>query len=337
MMSKKVLVTGGTGFVGSHLVKRNIEIDNQVTVLTLPGDPGIPEIEKLKCRIVTGNICDYQLVESAFEGQDIIFHCAAVVTDWAPKSLFQKVNIEGMENVCRAATKAKVQRFVEMSTNDVFGLVENVVIDETFPLKEWNEPYADTKIEATKIAWKYHKEHGLPVTMVYPCWVYGPGDKTFVPLTADAIIKGDMIFWRKDVMVWPTYINNLMDLLMIIAERKEAIGNGYLVHDGESTTFQTFCAMIAESLGVKKPSFHIPYAVAYSTSVIMELFWKIFRMQTRPLLTTYTVKNLGSRLQFSIRKAEKELGWKPAISFKQGFAETMNWLKMMDKNELKQK
>lgn len=336
-MGKKVLVTGGTGFVGSHLVKRNIAAGNEVTVLTLPGDPGIPEIKKLNCKIVTGDICDYPLVESAFQGQDIIFHCAAVVTDWAPMSLFQKVNIEGMENVCKAAAKAKVQRFVEMSTNDVFGLVEDVVMDETFPLKEWNEPYADTKIEATKIAWKYHREQGLPVTMVYPCWVYGPGDKTFVPLTADAIIKGDMLFWRKDVMVWPTYINNLMDLLMMIAEKKEAIGNGYLVHDGESTTFQTFCAMIAESLGVKKPTMHIPYAAAYSASFIMELIWKIFRIKSRPLLTTYAVKNLGSRLQFSIKKAEKELGWKPAVSFKDGFAETMNWLKMMDKGELKQK
>jgi nucleoside-diphosphate-sugar epimerase len=82
---------------------------------------------------------------------------------------------------------------------------------------------------------------------------------------------------------------------------------------------------------------HIPYAAAYTAAIAMEIIWKIFRLKTRPLLTTYTVKNLGSRLQFSIKKAEKELGWKPAISFKDGFVETMKWLKTMDRGELKQK
>ncbi|MDD5712270.1 MAG: NAD-dependent epimerase/dehydratase family protein [Smithellaceae bacterium] len=336
-MTKKVLITGGTGFIGSHLVRRNIEAGNEVTVLTLAGDAGIPEIQRLNCRIVEGDICDYGLVETLCEGKDIIFHCAAVVTDWAPMALFRKVNIEGMENMCRAAAKARVGRFVEMSTNDVFGLREDCVIDETFPLCKWHEPYADTKIDAEKIAWRYHKEQGLPVTMVYPCWVYGPGDKTFVPLTADAIVKGEMVFWRKDVIVWPTYIDNLMDLLMLIAERPEAVGNGYLVHDGECTTFQEFCTQIAESLGVKPAKLHIPYGAAYTAAILMELIWKVTRMKTRPLLTTYTVKNLGSRLRFSIGKAEQDLGWRPAVSYQEGFAATMSWLKTLDLDKLKEK
>jgi nucleoside-diphosphate-sugar epimerase len=69
----------------------------------------------------------------------------------------------------------------------------------------------------------------------------------------------------------------------------------------------------------------------------METLWKIFNIKTRPLLTTYTVKNLGSRLKFSIAKAERELGWKPKIPFKQGFAKTMEWLKTLDLGTLKQK
>lgn len=306
-------------------------------VLTLPGDPGIPDIESLGCEVITGNICDVTLVEELCRGQDVIFHCAAVVTDWAPKRLFNEVNIEGMENVCRAAVAAKVGRFVEISTNDVFGLIEGVVIDESFPYKKWGEPYPDTKIEATEIAWRYFRDHGLPVTMVYPCWVYGPGDKTFVPLTADAIVKSEMLFWRKDVLVWPAYIDNLVDLLMLISKSEDAVGRGYLVHDGESTTFQDFCAMIAESLGLPGPGLHIPYGAAYAAALVMEGIWSLLRLSTRPLLTTYTVKNLGSRLQFSIEKANRELQWKPPVSFNDGFEETMRWLKTLDRQTLKLK
>lgn len=335
--TKRILITGGTGFIGSHLARKNIDEGNSVTVLTLPDDPGIPDMESLDCDVVTGNICDVKLLEEICRGKDVIFHCAAVVTDWAPKRLFNEVNIEGMEKVCRAAVTAKVGRFVEISTNDVFGLIEGVVIDESFSYKKWGELYPDTKIAATEIAWRYFRDHGLPVTMVYPCWVYGPGDKTFVPLTADAIVKGEMLFWRKDVLVWPTYIDNLVDLLMLISKSEEALGRGYLVHDGESTTFQAFCAMIAESLGLKGPKLHIPYGVAYAAALVMEGVWSLLRLKTRPLLTTYTVKNLGSRLQFSIEKANRELHWKPPVSFKDGFDETMRWLKTLDREALKLK
>jgi len=334
---KRVFVTGGTGFIGSHLVRRNIDDGNRVTVLTLPDDPGISEISRLDCELVEGDICDKNLVRELCEGQDIVFHCAAVVTDWAPEKIFNRVNIDGMENICRAALSAKVGRFVEISTNDVFGLVEGTIIDETFPHKKWGEPYPDTKIEATEIVWRYYRDYGLPATMVYPCWAYGPGDKTFIPLTADAIVKGEMLFWRKDVIVWPTYIDNLVNLLMLISESENAVGNGYLVHDGESTTFQNLCAMIAHNLGLKRPEFRIPYAAAYTTAIVMEGVWSLLRLKTRPLLTTYTVKNLGSRLQFSIEKARRELLWEPPVSFTDGFTETMRWLKTLDLQSLKAK
>jgi len=334
---KKVLITGATGFIGGHLVKANLAKGYSVRALVLPGDPGEAALKSKGVDIATGDIRSYQAVESAASGMDIIFHCAAVVTDWAPKKLFREVTIGGTENICKAAVAARVSRLVDMSTNDVFGLDESQVMDETFPLKPWHEPYSDSKIEAEKICWRYHREHGLPVTMVYPCWVFGEGDQTFVPLLADAILKRELIFWRKGTLVWPTYIENLIDLLMLIAEDDRAVGNGYLVHDGESTTFEEFCTGIAESLGVPPITTYIPYSVAYAAAAVLEIAWKVLGKKTRPLLTTYTVKNLGSRLKFSIAKAERELGWRPKMCYKDGFATTMEWLKTLDVATLKQK
>ncbi len=334
---KKVLITGATGFIGGNLVKANISKGNKVRALVLSNDPDEQKLKDSDVEIFHGDIREYDSVRKAASGMDIIFHCAAIVTDWAPWKLFREVTIGGIENVCKAAIDAGVSRLVDISTNDVFGTNERRMMDETLPLKPWGEPYPDSKIEAEKITWRYYNERKLPVTMVYPCWAFGPGDKTFVPLLADAIIKRELIFWRKDVLVWPTYIENLVDLLLLISEDERAVGNGYLVHDGESVTLQEFCKGIAETLGVKPVNTHIPYSAAYTGAVIMEALWKVLNIKTRPLLTTYTVKNLGSRLKFSIAKAERELGWKPKVPFKQGFAKTMEWLKTLDIEALKQK
>ncbi len=334
---KNVLITGATGFIGGHLVDANLKKGNRVRAYALPGDSAIPDLESRGVEVITGDICDFQSLNKAFAGIDIVFHCAAVVTDWAPRSLFQKVTVGGTENCLRAALENGVSRFVDISTNDVFGIDETAVMDESFPLRPWGEPYPDYKIKAEELTWKYHREHNLPVTMVYPCWVYGKNDFTFVPDLADAIIKKDLIFWRKNVLVWPTYIENLVDLLMLISEDERAIGNGYLVHDGESTTLQEFCANISKSLGVPEIKTHIPYFAGYAAALIMEMVWKILRIKTRPLLTTYLVKNLGSRFRYSIEKAEKQLGWKPKISYHDGFARTMEWLKTLDQDQLKTK
>lgn len=334
---RKVLITGATGFIGGHCARACIARGDMVRAFILPGDPGADALHRAGAEIATGDIRDYDAVRHAVHGANVVIHCAAVVTDWAPKSLFREVTVGGTENMCRAAAEENVDRFVDISTNDVFGTDESRVMDETFPLCKWNEPYPDYKIEAEKISWVYHREHGLPVTMVYPCWVYGEGDRTFVPLLADAIVKRDLVFWRKDVLVWPTYIGNLVDLLMLISDDERAVGNGYLVHDGVSITLQEFCARIAGALGEKPATLHIPYFTAYAAAYIMELIWKIGKIQTRPLLTTYAVKNLGSRLKFTIEKAERELGWKPNISFNEGFARTLAWLKTLDLDTLKQK
>ncbi len=333
----KACVTGATGFIGGNLVKELLKRKHSVRALVLPDDKKISDLKELNVEIVQGDIRNLEAVKNASAGCDVVFHCAAVVTDWAPKKLFEEVTVGGAKNVCEAALAEGVSRVVDISTCDVFGLREDVVLDESCPLSQWKEPYPDYKIKAEEIMWKYHRENKLPVTMVYPLWVYGEGDQTFVPLLADAIIKRELIFWRKDVIVWPTYIKNLMDLLLLISQDPRAVGNGYLVHDGEWVTLQKFCEGIAHALKVRPITLHIPYSLAYAAAVVMELLWKIFRIKTRPLLTTYVVKNLGSRLKFSIDKAKRELGWSPKISFSEGFEETMKWLKTLDVAKLKTK
>ncbi|HOW81028.1 MAG TPA: NAD-dependent epimerase/dehydratase family protein [Spirochaetota bacterium] len=337
MAKKNVLITGATGFIGGHILDENLVRGNRVRAFVLPGDPAIESLKKRKVEVFEGDITDYRAVREAVRGMKIVFHCAAVVTDWAPRSLFERVTLGGAENICRACSEEKVDRLVDISTNDVFGMDEKNVMDESFPLRPWGEPYPDFKIKSEQIMWRYHREKGLRVSMVYPCWVYGRNDRTFVPLLADAIIKGDLIFWRKYVLVWPAYVLNVVDLVMLIAQDDRAIGRGYLVHDGESDTFQNFCAHIARAVGCEPIKTHSPYFAAYAAAFVMEGLWKILGKKTRPLLTTYTVKNLGSRFRFSIDRAKRELGWAPKYSYREAFAETLEWLKTVDIESYAQK
>ncbi|MCX7680048.1 MAG: epimerase, partial [Spirochaetes bacterium] len=85
-----------------------------------------------------------------------------------------------------------------------------------------------------------------------------------------------------DVIVWPTYIKNLVDLLLLIAEDERAVGEGFLVHDGECITLQKFCEGIARALGAMPITTHIPYSLAYAAALVMEGVWKLLRIQTRP-------------------------------------------------------
>lgn len=333
----RVLVTGGTGFIGGALARRLKSAGHKVRIFTLPNDPALQTLDTSAFEIYKGDISNAAQVAEAVKGCALVFHCAGLVSDWGPRELFWKVNVQGTRNVAEACVTHKVKRLIYISTNDVFGLREDTVMDESFPLAKWGEPYADSKIEAEQAVWEVHKRTGLEATMVFPCWVYGPGDKTFVPLIADAIQSHSMVFWRKDVVVWPSYVDNVVDLLVLISKHKAAVGNGYIVHDGESTTFQEFCGVIADTLALKRPKLTIPYFLANAVAVLLTGIWKLLGIKTRPLLTTYTVKNLGSRLKFSIAKSQKQLGWKPAVNYKDGMQRTMAWLKTMDRKALKMK
>ena len=114
-------------------------------ILALPGDKKASEMQSNSIEVIYGDIREQRDIEEAVRGVQIVYHLAAVVTDWAPKTLFEQVNIEGARNICEASLKNGIERLIEMSTNDVFGLVEDVVIDESFDYKHWRGPYADTK------------------------------------------------------------------------------------------------------------------------------------------------------------------------------------------------
>lgn len=325
------VVTGAAGFVGQALVRRLLADGDTVRAVVLPGDPSVSELRAMagaeRLAIVDADVTDAASLDAAFAGAGRAFHAAALVHAWAPLARFRAINVGGTENVARACLTHGV-RLVAISTSDVFGIpAADETMDETSPVKPWNEPYADTKIEAERRLWAFRREHGLALSIIYPGWVYGPGDSAFFPSLARAIDDGFMIFWARDVTLAWVYVDNLVDACVLASTHPDAIGEGYLVHDDAAgPTFEDVCARIAHAIGKRPPRIHVPYAVAFAAATSMQTIWRWLGLRATPPLLTVDVKAFGRQWHLSAAKIRRELGWTPRVDPETGMTRALDHL-----------
>jgi len=330
-MNRLSVVTGGAGFVGQALVERLLRDGDDVRALVLRDDPHIPELraraEPSRLEIVTGDITDAAAVDVACAGASRVFHTAALVHAWAPWEKFRAVNVGGTQNVARACLRHGA-RLLAVSTSDVFGIPDgDEVMDESSPVKRWNEPYADSKIEAEQWLWSFRRESGLPLSIIYPGWVYGPGDKAFFPSLAAAIDDGLMMFWRRNVRLAWVYIDNLVDACVLASEHPDAVGEGYLVHDdADGPTLEELAARIAAVLGQPAPTRHVPYALVHAAARTVQWVWRILGRRDVPPLLTVDTKAFGYQWHLSARKIRQQLGWQPRVSTPDGMRRALDAL-----------
>ena len=237
LAGKRVLVTGATGFIGSHLVERLLDEGCSVRALghyrsdRHPGNLALLDPADLqKVDLVWGDVCDRDLAVSATRGIDIVFHLAALIgipySYQAPASYVQ-TNVVGTLNMLQAARESGVERFVHTSTSEVYGSAQYTPIDEAHPLVA-QSPYAATKIGADQLAESFHRSFGLAVATIRPFNTYGPrqSDRAIIPtilaqcLSDSARVEiGDSTPVRDFVFVTDT-----VDGFVKASVREEAVG-----------------------------------------------------------------------------------------------------------------
>ena len=327
------LVTGASGFVGQAIVRRLLADGDSVRALTLPGDRRLPELRALdatgRLEVVEADVTNPDAIAPHCAAVARVFHTAALVHGWHPWERYRAVNVGGTQAVARAARAHGVGRFVHVSTSDVFGIPRgDELIDESTPYRTWNEPYPDTKIEAERWLWQFHRESGLPLSVIYPGWVYGPGDQAFFPGLAQAIDDGVMFFWHRHTRLPWACIDNLADAIVLAGTHPAAVGNGYLVHDGDDgPTLQDVCARIAGVLGKRPPTLHLPYGVAFAAAAASQWVWDLLSLRGAPLLLTNDVKAFGSQWRITNAKLRRELGWSPRVSSADGMDAALEYLR----------
>lgn len=326
------LVTGATGFIGGHIVERLRKEGYEVRCLVRKSS-NTSFLEKLDVEIVRGDLTDAPSLRQAVDGCRFVFHCGAMVTDWGTGKEIQRANVKGTRNVLEAAAQAEVDRFIHISTTDVYGYPGGEAVDETHPpspvFRNW---YSHTKMHAESEVRRYERERGLPVVILRPATVYGPRSVNVVGELAKAIRSGRMLLVDGGrAVAGLCYIDNLLDAALLALRHEHAVGEAFNVSDGTRVTWKKFTDGIAAGLGCPPVRRSARYPVANAIGFSLESGYRLLRKVTGigipPLLSRQAVQVLGTNQDFSIQKAQRILGYEPRVDFPSGLAATMAWVK----------
>lgn len=329
MTAQLSVVTGGTGFVGAAVVRRLLAAGDRVRVLVQRGrQAGLPAELRDQVEWAEGDITDLTSVEAAFADASRVVHSAALVGAFAPYREFERINVGGTENVCRACLAANVDRVVVVSTSDVFGLPSgDRVITEQTPYRAWGEAYPDTKIKAAQIVRRYQQEEGLRATLVYPGWVYGRGDRAFLPSVAEILRDGMAVVWGEGDRFELSLVDvdDLARGIQMALENPSAIGEDFLLLDDASgVLIEDFYQRVGEELGYDVNFRKVPYWLVLLVAKTTEWATRL-RLMKEPVLRTNDVKSFGYAFRFSTAKAQQVLGWSPSVSSDHGIAKAIAW------------
>jgi nucleoside-diphosphate-sugar epimerase len=320
--SSIALITGATGFIGSHLALRLVNQGRKVRVLCRP-----ESIQKLhpeigqKAEIAQGDLKDPASLKRAVQGAQHVFHCAGQVADWGADAEFNAANVQGTADLLKSAAQAQVQRFVHLSSIAVFGVPSPERFDDNTPYGAGMDPYSRTKIEGEKLALRAFQEIKLPVTVLRPAVVYGPRS-TWLEEPLRMIRSGKMFLLdRGRGTCHPCYIENLIDAMILATEHPKAVGQAFIVGDDDPITFAHYFQGVASLAGQGPIQRSIPLSVARAMASTFETTARLTRTKSRPLLTHTAIDMVCTRSQMSMEKLRNELGYRPRYRFDQAIQE----------------
>jgi nucleoside-diphosphate-sugar epimerase len=325
------LVTGATGFVGGHLTERLVRVGYRVRCLVRESS-NTSVLEALDVELARGDLTDAGSVLDAAQDCRFVFHCGALVSDWATIQEIEQVNVAGTRNVLEASAAASAERFVHVSTTDVYGYPGRPGIDEQHVPVGFSNWYSETKRAAEAEVRRVEQARGLNVVILRPATVYGPRSADVVGDMARAIRARQMLLVDGGrAVAGLLYVDNLVDAAVLALRNDAALGEAFNLTDGLDITWKQFLGDVAEGLDCAQPRWSVPYGVAFGIGFGLEHGYRWLRrtarVKTRPLLSRQAVHVLGRDQDFSNRKARETLGWAPRVSYRDGLAATIEWLR----------
>ncbi len=318
----KVLVTGSSGYVGRHLVKKFSEKGIETRAFVRPTS-NIAQLKPLKnVEIVYGDLRDLLSVYRAVEGMAVVVHAGALVSDWGLYQEFYEINCLGTKNVLDACMKAGVHKLIYISTIDVLDLRKKRVVDENLPYDPRAREYSRSKIEAEKLVREHMKR--IPTVILRPPAVYGPDDPQCTTRALNMARKNLLFHVSRGKGIFPhIYIDNLTEGILLAAQKEEASGKTFNISDGTNTTAKEFFDHLNKIAGKGSVRLSIAYPLAWLLALLMELFARITGKP--PLLSWTALKFLSLKCRFDISKAKKVLDYHPSVSLEEGMRRVELW------------
>ena len=318
----RVALTGASGYTGGRLLEALRARGDEVDVLVRP--ESVTELIRARAsRVVEGRLGDAAAASRLVDGADAVLHVAAVYrTAGHPDSYYREVNVVGTERLLEAAAGQGVRRFVHTSTVGVHGHVERPPADENAPIAP-GDIYQATKAEAEALALDFHRKRGLPVAVVRPGAIYGPGEARFVKLFR-AIARGRYaVVGTGRTFYHPVYIDDLVAGFLLALDRPEAVGEAFLVCGPSYVSQSDLAALVAKHTGGRVLPFRIPARPLQWAGDVVEAICVPLGLE--PPLHRRRVDFWTKSRAFTIDKARRLLGYAPKVDLDEGIARTAAW------------
>jgi 3beta-hydroxy-Delta5-steroid dehydrogenase / steroid Delta-isomerase len=330
----RVLVTGGSGFVGANLVAELLARGHDVRSFDRAASP-LPEHSRL--HVIEGDICDKDTVAAAVDGIDTVIHTAAIIDLMGGRSVTDEyrqrsfaVNVGGTENLVVAAQSAGVKRFVYTASNSVVMGGQRISGgDETLPYTErFNDLYTETKVAAERFVLSQNGVRGMLTCSIRPSGIWGRGDQTMFRRLFDSVLAGHVkvLVGSKHAKLDNSYVHNLIHGFILAGEHLvpggTAPGQAYFINDGEPINMFEFSRPVVEACGQRWPKLRVSGAFVRWVMTIWQ--WLHFRVGLpKPLFEPLAVERLYLDNYFSIAKAGRDLGYRPLFTTEQAMHECL--------------
>jgi nucleoside-diphosphate-sugar epimerase len=329
----KVLVTGASGFLGSHIVDACIEQGDTVRVL-VRASSDISYLKKYNSiEYATGSVEDGASLLGAVDGIDAVYHSAARSADWGTRRQFHLANYLGTKNMLDACRAGHVKRLVYVSSPSVvFDYHDETFIDETQPYpRRYANFYAETKAEAEKLVLAANGGGELTTVALRPHAIWGPRDRIgFFPQILSRIRAGKFkdLSGGREVLVDLCYAENAARACILAAESSRAEGRAYFITDNEPQSIREFTARVCALFDLPVPTGTVNPGTAMAAARLIETIWRLPGLagKKRPPLTRYAVGMLSCSATYSIKAAQRDLGYQPVIDVSTGLRILKEWI-----------
>jgi nucleoside-diphosphate-sugar epimerase len=325
----QTLVTGATGFLGSHIADRLIERGDSVRALVRKTSD-TSYIESRGAELVVGDITEPGSLPGALAGAEVVYHAAANVSDWGPWSDFKRITVEGTRAMLRAAADAGVKRFLHVSSDAVYRFDDLARgVDESTPLETHFGPldyYRRSKTAAEKIARRAHERGRVPVTIVRPALILGERDASMLPGLIAFLKSSTAAYMGNGRNQLPcVYAGDVADLCIRAATSEKAPGEVYNAVNEEHVTQRDLFDAAAEIAAVDAPRRSVPLRILYTVAAGMEAAARLRGWSHRPEMTRFAVNLLGVDYVEDNAKARAELGWRAEVGMREAVRRSVEW------------
>ena len=324
-MDKLNLITGATGLLGSHIAEQLVANNERVRALVRPTS-NTSFLEKLGVELAIGDMTDGASIRRATEGASVVYHCAAFVGDWGSWHKFYQGTVQATRNLVEACQTNGNTRIVHVSSISVYGVQNSLSGDFTEELPTGQHHWLWDYYGKSKVLAEEQLKGYPNYVIVRPSWVYGPRDRVSIPRVVESLRAGRVrIIGSGENVLNMIYAADVARGIILAANSPSAGGKAYHLCSYGEITQRAFVNLFCERLNLPRVERQVPLKLAWKIAFLAELVFRLLRRPQPPPFTRRALYLIGRTTQYSIARAEKELGWRPQVPVREGLEHTLRW------------